>query len=319
MHSAALLILASFCLSFTAVSAGFGKSEYDKEPLCHPHGFYCPITSYDSSSNYSLSNYSSSNYTNERTDEVPETTENQTRPETNESQVRDEWESHHDRANQSSNYTCLPRTQRCTTNDTSDQCTSKTYQHCDYNEITRMFTVRRYSSHLQLFGRKRWYKIEHQFLTYRGLMYEYGKDYGARVQDPNDPDYEYNKRKIISSKKIGESVCTYEQVIPYLDYWKQEDYRLFSNNCQDFVKGLTKYLESNCVYLEEARKRSATELAEYFFSLCKENCTTSDSQSSDYAPLDLDVLDTTTSYNGASNNEIALFVFAVVTIVGLVM
>ena len=150
-------------------------------------------------------------------------------------------------------------------------------------------------------------------------MYEFGDEYGARVQDPNDPHYEYNTRKIISSKKIGESVCTYEQVIPYLDYWKSEDYKLFSNNCQDFVKGLTKYLESNCMYVAEGRKRSATELAEYFFSLCKENCTATDSEGSYYAPLDLDILHTTTSYNGASRNEIPLFVFAVVTIVGLVM
>ena len=204
----------------------------------------------------------------------------------------------------SSMYSCLPHTQRCTTNDASSQCTSKEYEHCGYDQVSGTFSIMRHSTELLslLSGRKR-YELAHQFVTYRGLMYEYGEDYGAWVQDPSDPNYEYNTRPIKSSQTVGSSKCTYEQVLSYLSYWTSEDYNVFSKNCQDFASGLTEYLKSNCASLARGRRHSNTNLIENFFTTCKGNCMKTNPTNSAATVLDPDRSDTTTSNNRASTNE----------------
>ena len=104
-------------------------------------------------------------------------------------------------------------------------------------------------------------------------MYEFGEGYEARVQDPSDPNYEYNTRSIKSTKPDGSSTCTYEEVVPYFMYWKSGDYKLFTNNCQNFVVGLTNYLKRNCANLSKYGKRSDDEMAEYFFNISAVDCT----------------------------------------------
>ena len=206
-----------------------------------------------------------------------------------------------------SGYSCPHRTKRCTTNGSSRQCTSKEYEHCDYIQASEKFSVTRHSTKLQgLLSSSKGFKPEHQFVTYRGLMYEYG-NYGARVQDPNDPNYEYKKRSIKRSKKVGESRCTYKQVEVYLKYWTSGDYNLIFKNCQDFVKGLTTYLTNDCKLPDKTKHGHAEDLRKYFFSICEVNCTTPDPTSSDTSP----------AYSIASTNEIPVIVFTAFVILGL--
>ena len=130
-------------------------------------------------------------------------------------------------------YSCLPRSDRCTGDIDDPLCIRKTYKHCGYNPTTGRRERNCFS-----------YKPEHHFITYRGLMYEFG-DYGRRVQDPNDPKYEYNKRSS-SSEFVGESNCTYQQIKRFIDVWMASDYRLCQNNCQDFADRLQRKLVAGC-------------------------------------------------------------------------
>ena len=202
-------------------------------------------------------------------------------------------------------YSCLPRTQRCTTNDASDQCTSKKYENCNYIQTSKKFMIYSHYTWLNLSGRKSNKKPVHEFITYRGLMYEYG-DHGTRVQDPSDPNYEYapGKRQeipLVSPSDVGMSACTYEQVLPFLDLWPKDAYSVPYHNCQNFAQDLTEYLVDGCRKLPVYRKRSDTELAA--------NCTMSDTNSAN----------TTTMYDSASTNRTSLIIFAAVIIFGLAM
>ena len=175
--------------------------------------------------------------------------------------------------------TCLPRTERCTGEDSEPECLRKTYDHCGYDQAKGKFEVYRHSTPLEGFGRKTKraffdclrYELAHQFITYRGLMYEFGK-YGARIQDPSDPNYEYNTRKITKSVYVGLSSCTYEQILVYTRTWR--NYHLCSHNCQDFAKGLGTYLIRECVKSEKSLRshdanaeRDDFEFAQYIFSI----------------------------------------------------
>ena len=156
-------------------------------------------------------------------------------------------------------YVCFSRTQRCTGDDGLDSCIQKTYQHCDYDGDGK-FRVYRHATRLpsSILTSSRhdfgiyipnlgnplaclFRKPEHHFITYRGLMYEFGI-YGNRVQDPNDPHYEYNNTRQESGSPayLGTSNCTYQEVIEFMRIWT--DYKLCSRNCQDFAKGLGEYL-----------------------------------------------------------------------------
>lgn len=126
------------------------------------------------------------------------------------------------------NYSCTPRTKRCTGNDSAPLCEQKTYQHCDYDSAKNKFKVYRFATSLFRFSSRGWhfvfdaltgkcfhYKRKHHFITYRGLTFEFG-NYGTRVQDPNDPKYEYNTKTTYGKTFLGESSCTYEQVVEYM-------------------------------------------------------------------------------------------------------
>lgn len=185
---------------------------------------------------------------------------------------------------QTSPASCPPRTQRCTGGNSDPLCVRKTYDHCDYNPASGKFKIylrttplasgsSRRTNYLNCLGRK----LEHHFVTYRGLMYEFG-DYGSRIQDPSDPKYEYRpgSRETKRSTLKGESSCTYEDVVKYIDTW--DNYDLCSHNCQDFAKGLVEYLQEDCKIPSRGRSVRAdgdSDLAEYIFSIAGDgNCTT---------------------------------------------
>ena len=205
-------------------------------------------------------------------------------------------------------YTCLARTQRCTAehmHDNPDKCTQKTYQHCSYAGSGWFHVFRhatRLQSSIQTSSRRGWsipgirnplncldLKTEHHFITYRGLMYEFG-DYGSRVQDPNDPEYEYKpdrREELGSPVYLGLSNCTYQEVMEFTRIWTA--YELCSHNCQDFAKGLGTYLTTNCAYVRQRKQQSDDNLAEYIFSIARTNCNGSQS----VAPLPLVTFSTT--------------------------
>ena len=152
----------------------------------------------------------------------------------------------------SPNYHCVARSERCTGDAQSTMCRRKTYEYCNYDTKTGKFEVLRYSTNLRgsFSGIKKIRispRLEHQFIVYRGLMYEFGS-YGSRVQDPNDPNYEYgpDRRASRGPIKLGLSSCTYEQVQLYVTTWTIDHYHLLNNNCQDFVKCLEAHLIDNC-------------------------------------------------------------------------
>ena len=189
-------------------------------------------------------------------------------------------------------YPCEDREDRCTGEDDAEpECKRKSFDGCNYDSEKGVFRVCRHWTPLQSSGRRRresgsfslaCLKRRHEFITYRGLMYEFGK-YGedgsggnVRVQDPNDPCYEYNTRSSqYTCRKDGVSNCTYDQVKPYLSRWDPE-YNLCINNCQHFAKGLEKFLIDGCPDLTQngRGKRSEDAMLEYIISISTdENCT----------------------------------------------
>ena len=165
-------------------------------------------------------------------------------------------------------HTCPPRTKRCTGDDSDPLCERKTYALCDYRSTTGKFRIYRHSTDLASFGSISRNIIgnpldcigreaKHHFITYRGFMYEFGiydRVSKTRVQDPLDPNYEYNTRSSVrENAPLGESSCTYEQVIDFLHMWERNKYQLCSNNCQDFAVGLGNHLIRGC---KKPRKRN---------------------------------------------------------------
>ena len=120
-------------------------------------------------------------------------------------------------------------------------------------------------------------KIEHQFILYRGFVWEFGKSYLVQILDINDPNYKYNRpseRKGIKSITLqGRSSCTYEQALPFLNNFELR-YRLCTNNCQHFAKGLLTWLLNDCSYRGK-RLTNETQLSEHFAMISHEPCPTS--------------------------------------------
>ncbi len=192
-------------------------------------------------------------------------------------------------ANLTNAHTCPPRTERCT-DDAESICSPKSYDHCNYDAQSGKFMVYRIATLLSILpvGRRsasrgifdclQYELTKHHFITYRGLMYEYGiYDNGnARVQDPLDPNYEYKlgRRSIADTKYIGLSSCTYDEVQSYVRIWNSKKYKLCSNNCQDFARGLGRYLTGDCLSTGGKRDSEVSddELAAYIYSIAGENC-----------------------------------------------
>ena len=197
---------------------------------------------------------------------------------------------------------CISRSLRCTGFYNAPLCEQRTYKHCDYSSSTGKFRVYKHSTPLggissrfnpfNCLGRE----LAHQFITYRGLMYEFGS-YGSRVQDPLDPHYEYNTRRITKTVYVGLSSCTYNQVLRYINTW--DNYDLCSHNCQDFAKGLGIYLTANCPAI-----LSNNNFAIYIFDIAGTNCKTT-----------LNVL--TSTSESQSTATVHFFSFSTAVIVGM--
>ena len=143
-------------------------------------------------------------------------------------------------------------------------------------------------------------------------MYEFGC-YGTRVQDPLDPKYEYNTggRKYYGCKQVASSAtCTYEQIKQFSEPWTNSKFKLLQHNCQDYARGLGKYINMNC-QMPKGRKREETsdlDFAKFVFSLSG-NCT-------------LDLNATQSNSNSSSSSTISrtmAMIIAIGIIAGLIL
>ena len=116
-------------------------------------------------------------------------------------------------------------------------------------------------------------RFEHQFVTYRGFTWEFGKSYLTQALDINDPNYKYNRpaerRGIKDITPMGSSSCTYDQVMAFTNDF---DYRycLCTNNCQHFAQGLITWLLSDCTY--KGKRQTNETMSEYFTQISQNQC-----------------------------------------------
>ena len=186
---------------------------------------------------------------------------------------------------------CLPYSDRCTGDigaaTGNDLCKQKSYLECDYHYHTKKFEAYECSTPLQIGIKSKrstvpgtMYELKHKFVTYRGLMYEFGR-YGIRIQDPLDLKYEYlhgRRKSKCNFKEKLEGDCTFEEIQKFLHVASLKEYELFNNNCQDFTKSFKKYIAGNCKMPNSPNRQkrqeiSDLEVARYIFTLGSKNCT----------------------------------------------
>uniref|UniRef100_A0A1X7TP39 LRAT domain-containing protein n=1 Tax=Amphimedon queenslandica TaxID=400682 RepID=A0A1X7TP39_AMPQE len=138
---------------------------------------------------------------------------------------------------------CLtPRSARCTT---SQNCPALD-QSCN-KQSGNSYLIQIGHAELGLSGSKKTL-FEHRFVIYRGFAYEFGGSYNTQVLDISDPQYKYVGGRHLNSNGIesaGTSRCTYADAQMFVTGWTKK-YNVFTNNCQNFVKAMTKYLKTNC-------------------------------------------------------------------------
>ena len=144
---------------------------------------------------------------------------------------------------------CKPREQRCTGSNVCPYPSATAEQDCYPTASPGQYQIR--LGHAQLFGgfgsRKRQYALEHQFVLFRGLTYEFGKSYGVQILDTIDPLYKYKDGRDLTSdgiERVGSSYCTWQDATRFADSWDTR-YSLSSNNCQHFADKLIEFLTND--------------------------------------------------------------------------
>lgn len=144
---------------------------------------------------------------------------------------------------------CKPRRQRCIGSNTCNNPNTSKEEDCSETSNPGEYYV--FLGHAKLIdsssSKKRSIKIklEHQFVTFRGFTYEFGKFYGVQVLDIADPIYKYKNGQYLNSngiERIGRSYCSWEDANKVVEEWKSKKYKLFTNNCQHFADALSDVL-----------------------------------------------------------------------------
>ena len=167
------------------------------------------------------------------------------------------------------NRTCLPSFQRCTPDEV-----------CQYegglDKCLKVFP-RDPSAYAILVGHVRTsdrnpipeiFGWEHQFLQYRGFTYEFDIP-GVDVLDLNSPRYIYRDEKKRDREKypteelsrrgivqVGYSYCTYEEVGVFNRMWDGLRFKLFTLNCQHYVKALKTFLTTDKCAIPRSKNQS---------------------------------------------------------------
>ena len=173
------------------------------------------------------------------------------------------------------NERCKPRYQRCTGSNICNNPATMMEDGCLETTNPGEYNVQKGHTKLgsSFSSRKRFeihLKYEHQFITFRGFTYEFGKSYAAQILDITDPKYKYrnglNGLKRIET--LGPSYCSWEDANMFVDKWNKK-YRVFTHNCQHFAAAMSKtLLKGPCnrfgnAALRSKRQDSNDELAQY--------------------------------------------------------
>ena len=141
-----------------------------------------------------------------------------------------------------------PRSDRCTS---SQDCTG--LDDC-YKQADGSYLIRIGHSRLTSFSSSsKQYRLEHQFVVYRGFAYEFGGSYNTQILDISDPQYKYiGNRNVKHYTNYGTSYCTYDEAVMFINDWTDK-YRLLRNNCQHFAKAFSEYLRTSSCNQQGAR------------------------------------------------------------------
>ena len=165
---------------------------------------------------------------------------------------------------------CKPRDERCAGLGSCINPFSGTEIGCDCDTFGRRCDII-LNSYPLISGRKRQIRVEHDFITYKGFVWEYGC-YGTRVLDMNDPLFNAQRTRATSTTNRGRSSCSYAEALMFLDYtrnmYSRESYSLTSNNCQKFAAAFTRWLLDDC---RVPRRKRAADTGDYFAELI-ESC-----------------------------------------------
>ena len=165
---------------------------------------------------------------------------------------------------------CKTRDERCTGSRLCVNASSGMESGCDCDEFGHRCDVILNSFPL-ISGRKRQVRVEHDFITYKGFVWEYGC-YGTRVLDMNDPRFNSQRTRPTRTTNLGRSLCSYSEALVFLNYtrnrFSREKYSLISNNCRDFAAAFTRWLLQDC---RLPRRKRATDTGECFAQLI-ESC-----------------------------------------------
>ena len=162
---------------------------------------------------------------------------------------------------------CLPRTQRCTGSNVCNNPDTGAEELCNEDRRNpRHYFVLLAHTNLDFLGSKKRSSVEHQFITYRGFTYEFGKSYKVQVLDIADPIYKYaGGRDVEFTERLGPSSCTMEDANLFVENWRNDQkYKLFTTNCQHFASALKDtLLHSPCAQGRKRRQVDNSDLRQY--------------------------------------------------------
>ena len=199
---------------------------------------------------------------------------------------------------------CKPRDQRCTGSNiclnnagVEDKCECRADGKCAvYKGTSPLSSSSSSKRDLQLACLKYFYtSTDHNFIDFKGFTYEFGSSYGKQVLDRNEPPspygYKYTSSNTKSYTRVGYSDCTYEEAMVFVnDFYSR--YCLCTHNCQDFARGLQRWLVTdNCNRVRSSIGRRQTnseteDLSQYFAEISFHDCneTTTESGGSALIP-----------------------------------
>ena len=140
---------------------------------------------------------------------------------------------------------CKSRSQRCTgSNICNNPNTNKEDDCLETPNPGEYYVLFGHAKLSDSSGKKRSIRValEHQFVTFRGFTYEFGKSYGVQVLDIADPIYKYKNGQHLNDKgigQIGRSYCNWKDANLVVEMWRSEKYKLITNNCQEFADALS--------------------------------------------------------------------------------
>ena len=168
---------------------------------------------------------------------------------------------------------CLPRTQRCIGSNVCNNPNTGAEELCNEDpQNPGYYIVELGRANLGFLGsRKRSTDdqssiLEHQFITYRGFNYEFGKSYRVQILDIAVPIYKYaGGRDVKSTKPVCPSSCTMEDANLFVEYWRNDrKYNFITNNCQHFACALQDtLLHSPCAQGRKRRQVDDNDLRQY--------------------------------------------------------